>query len=103
MTDFATIDAHVADYEPQVAAQRQALLTGAPADVSPVYRAVRPVLVMVSALPFLPARWRDPVALFVALMDRLIEQATAGKASAPPATAPAAAAPAPAPDAATAQ
>ena len=45
----------------------------APADVMPkvcgVYRAVRPILVLVAKTPILPKKWRDAINIFVSLMD----------------------------------
>jgi hypothetical protein len=39
--------------------------------ICPYYRALRPVLVAISALPFIPANWRTVINSFVTIMDQV--------------------------------
>lgn len=46
-----------------------------PAQACQAYGVVRPILVLVAATPFIPAKWRDAIKAFVSVMDMVCQTA----------------------------
>jgi hypothetical protein len=81
MNTFETVDAHVnavnlSDFEEggaihfteaQVAAEPAVVLQ----KICTAYHLIRPVLVLITKLPLIPATWKKVVQYFVALMDKV--------------------------------
>ena len=38
-------------------------------NICPSYKAVRPILLLVSTIPIIPQKWRDVIKLFLGVMD----------------------------------
>lgn len=80
---FETIDQHIqkADFAAAEAVASRVsakAVAASPADVigqiCPIYRTVRPILVVLSNLPFIPESWRRWIKLFIQLMDSICPQ-----------------------------
>jgi hypothetical protein len=80
---FEAIDQHIrkADLSAAETAVKRvsaAAVAASPADVigqiCPIYRTIRPILVVLSNLPFIPESWRRWIKLFIEVMDKLCPQ-----------------------------
>jgi hypothetical protein len=81
---FEQIDAlmkriNVADYQAGgklhlTAGAVQLNAAAALAQICPIYKAIRPILQVVTTLPFIPAQWRGVIQAFIGVMDAICPQ-----------------------------
>lgn len=69
LKNFEEINKHIKAADLEQFKVKAASVGGAEFQLCPIYKIVRPILMMVSTLPFFPAKWKEALGIFTSVLD----------------------------------
>ena len=68
---FEEIDAHLDKHQAQLSSATSLKAAPTSSQLCEIYKGVKPILEVVSKLPFIPQKWRDAITTFISVLNAL--------------------------------